>query len=52
MTEKNKQKLVDKVIEQIKKDIADGDVTAIDELLKFCPVENLRGYLSEIEFIK
>jgi len=41
------QQLVDDVIEQIKKDIADGDVTAIDELLKFVPEKNLKGYLPE-----
>ena len=45
--EDTKQELVDKVIEQIKQDILDGDVSAIDELLKFVPVENLKGYLPE-----
>ena len=43
----NKQKLVDKVINEMKLDIAVGDWTAIDELLKFCPIENLKGYLPE-----
>jgi hypothetical protein len=40
-------KLVDSVIEQIKEDIKDGDLTAIDELLRFVPKENLIGYLPE-----
>ena len=40
-----KQRLVDAVIEEIKVDIANGDVTAIDELLMFLPVERLKGYL-------
>lgn len=41
------QTLVDKVIEQIKKDIAAGDVTVLDELLKFIPIEYLKGSLPE-----
>ena len=41
------QPLVDQVIEQIKKDIADGDVTVLDELLKFIPIEYLKGSLPE-----
>lgn len=40
-------KLVDSVIEQIKEDINCGDLTAIDELLRFVPKENLLGYLPE-----
>lgn len=43
------QKLIDRVIEQIKNDIAEGDVTALDELLTFVPKENLIGYLPEEE---
>jgi hypothetical protein len=43
--EEKKQILVDKVIEEIKKDIACGDVTALDELLKFLPTERLKAYL-------
>ena len=39
--------LVDSVIEKIKEDIKDGDLTAIDELLRFVPNENLIGYLPE-----
>ena len=40
-----KQRLVDAVLEEIKVDIANGDVTAIDELLMFLPIERLKGYL-------
>jgi len=40
-------KLVDSVIDQIKEDINGGDLTAIDELLRFVPKENLIGYLPE-----
>ena len=42
-----KEKLVAEVIEQIKYDIAIGDVTALDELLRFCPDINLVGYLPD-----
>ncbi len=43
-----KQVLIDEVIEHIKKDILDGDVSALDELLKVIPVENLKAYLPEV----
>lgn len=43
----NMDNLIDSVIEQIKEDIKDGDLTAIDELLRFVPKENLIGYLPE-----
>ena len=39
--------LIDTVIEKIKEDINFGDMTAIDELLRFIPKENLIGFLSE-----
>jgi hypothetical protein len=43
----HKQELVDKCIEEIKRDVANGDVTAIDELLMFLPAKYLKGYLPE-----
>jgi hypothetical protein len=43
-----KQEIVDEILENIKKDVADGDMTAIEELLKFLPIENLKNYLPEI----
>jgi predicted transcriptional regulator len=42
-----KQELVDRCIEEIKRDVASGDVTAIDELLMFLPTKYLKGYLPE-----
>jgi hypothetical protein len=42
-------KLTDRVLDQIQKDIASQNLTAIAELLTFVPVENLRGYLPEAE---
>ena len=43
----NKETLVDIVLSQIEQDFAEGDVTAIAELLMCVPEENLRAYLSE-----
>ena len=40
-----KQELIDKCLIEIKNDVASGDVTAIDELLKFVPTKNLLAYL-------
>ena len=40
-------KLIDKVLEQIKEDVINGDVTAIEELLKNVPIESLKSYLPE-----
>jgi hypothetical protein len=39
--------LIDKVLEQIKADVINGDVTAIEELLKQVPIEILKSYLPE-----
>ena len=43
----NMDALIDLVIQQIHKDLDAGDETAIAELLKFVPVENLQSFLSE-----
>ena len=50
--EPDKQPLIDACIEQIKKDINDGDLTALDELLSKMPWENLKFYLPEEEWEK
>jgi len=39
--------LFDQVIDQLRADIEWRDYTAIEELLKFVPRENLMAYLSE-----
>jgi hypothetical protein len=44
---RDKQPLVDMVIEELKGDIADGDVTVLDELLMKLPWEILKGSLPE-----
>lgn len=44
------QRLIDKVIDTIKDDLRWNDTTAIDELLKACPLENLIAYLDEKEW--
>ena len=41
------QECIDKVLEQIKADVINGDVTAIEELLKQVPIEILKSYLPE-----
>lgn len=43
----DKDKLIELVVGDIKNDIEAGDVTAVEELLKFCPTENLMAYLPE-----
>jgi uncharacterized protein with PIN domain len=44
--------LIDRVIVEIQRDFAMGDLTALDELLSFIPRENLLGYLPEEEWEK
>lgn len=41
------QTLIEAVIEQIQRDIAEGDLTALEELLKNVPETNLQAYLPE-----
>jgi hypothetical protein len=42
--------LIERVVEEIKRDIDNGDVTALEELLSFTPKENLIAYLPEEEW--
>lgn len=42
---KTRQELIDKVIDQINYDVVSGDVSAIEELLKFVDSKYLMGYL-------
>jgi DNA-directed RNA polymerase subunit RPC12/RpoP len=44
------QLLIERVLEQIKSDLAMGYVEAIEELLSFVPKENLIGFLPEEEW--
>jgi hypothetical protein len=39
--------LRDQVLEQIVKDVGDGDLTAIEELLVYCTDDAMRQYLPE-----
>ena len=39
------QELIDKVLADIQKDVEAKDLTVIEELLKSCPEEVLRGFL-------
>ena len=44
---KSKQDLIETVTQQIIVDVHCGDSEAIEELLSFCPIENLIAYLPE-----
>ena len=43
----NNQLLIDKVIEEMKLQIAENACTVVEELLSFVPVEFLKGFLPE-----
>lgn len=47
MSEMDLITLVEQVVEQIRKDLEDGDTTSIEEMLMHTPVEYLKGYLPE-----
>lgn len=44
---KSKQDLIETVLKQIELDVDCKDLEAIEELLQFCPLENLIQYLPE-----
>ena len=52
MKEELDNNLIDAVIEGMKNDIDNGDVTAIQALLSFCPVNNLIQFLPEEQWNK
>ena len=39
--------LIDRVLEQIVEDVRSGDLTAIEELIVYCPRDALKQYLPE-----
>ena len=41
----NKKALIKLAIEQLKKDLNNGDILAVEELLEECPLEALEAYL-------
>ena len=47
LLKENKMTVIDKVLEQIKKDVGMGDMTAIEELLSEVSEKILQGFLSE-----
>lgn len=49
---KSKDDLIETVLQQIVMDVHCGDSEAIEELLKFLPVENLIAYLPEEDWKK
>lgn len=52
MQTEGKQKVIDALIEQIKSDANDGDVTVLDEILQQVPKDFLINSLPEEEWIK
>ena len=44
------QLLIERIVEQIKSDLLNGDVEALEEMLSFTPKENLISYLPEEEW--
>jgi hypothetical protein len=42
-----KVQLIDRVLAQVERDVYEGDLTAIEELLRFVPEQYLVGFLSE-----
>ena len=49
---KTYEDLIETVIEQIKMDVHYGEVESIEELLEFCPIQNLIAYLPEEDWKK
>ena len=45
----DRQDLIDQVLYQIVRDVNSGDVTAIEELIKFVPDDRLIAFLPEVE---
>ena len=45
--DKPSQELIDEVLVEIKNDISKGDLTALEELINFIPINYLKGYLPE-----
>lgn len=46
------QKLIDRVLDFIEKDVLAGDMSAVEELIKSIPEKRLMAYLPEEEAIK
>jgi hypothetical protein len=45
------QKLINRVLDQIKKDVNNSDMTAIEAMITFVPIKNLKAFLSEFDYI-
>lgn len=43
-----KQAVIDSVLDQIQQDIANRDLTAIEEMLQHLPIEILQAFLPEV----
>ena len=45
------QKLIDAVVEQIRSDVKQGDLTAVEELIKTLPYDRMLQFLPEDQWI-
>ena len=46
-THDSRQRLIDAVLDQIRNDVAQGDMTAIEELIRDLPTDSLINFLPE-----
>ena len=46
-TDNSRQRLIDAVLEQIKADVENGDLTAIEEMISNLPADVLMNFLPE-----
>lgn len=46
-TDNSRQRLIDAVLEQIKSDIQNGDLTTVEELIRELPTDTLINFLPE-----
>lgn len=44
-----RQPVIDAVLDQIRMDVENGDMTAIEELIRHLPLYALQGYLPEVD---
>jgi hypothetical protein len=46
-TDNSRQRLIDAVLEQIKADVQNGDLTTVEELIRELPTDTLINFLPE-----
>ena len=46
------QMVINEVLDQIQVDVANGDLTAIEEMLRHVPLDILQGFLPEVNKVE